>query len=207
MRVINPTTGAEGAEYGMHSEAEAAERIENSARAFESWRRTAWSERSGRMQAAADLLRERKPELARLMTEEMGKPITQSQGEIDKCAWVCEFYAENAERFLARQTIETDKDASSYVRFDPLGTVLAIMPWNFPFWQVFRFAAPYLTAGNVGLTVALGIEQVAQHHQPVWIRHQLQELGCVLGVSRHLGDGHGVERRALRGFRLGILHI
>ena len=84
------------------------------------------------------------------MTLEMGKPIVQSEAEVDKCAGICDYYAEHAERFLAVQPRETDA-AKSYVRFDPLGIILAVMPWNFPFWQVFRFAAPALMAGNAGL--------------------------------------------------------
>jgi succinate-semialdehyde dehydrogenase/glutarate-semialdehyde dehydrogenase len=102
------------------------------------------------MARAAEVLRSREEDYARLMTEEMGKPITQSRSEIQKCAWVCDYYADNAERFLCEQQVKTDA-RESFVRFEPLGPVLAVMPWNFPFWQVFRFAAPTLMAGNVGL--------------------------------------------------------
>src|SRR4029079_11665689 len=99
---------------------------------------------------AAALLRARKTDHARTMALEMGKPITQGEAEVEKCAWVCEYYAQHAEAFLAPQPRETDGSAS-YVRFDPLGPVLAVMPWNFPFWQVFRFAAPALMAGNTAV--------------------------------------------------------
>jgi succinate-semialdehyde dehydrogenase/glutarate-semialdehyde dehydrogenase len=119
------------------------------------------------MQNAAGLLRGRKAEYARIMALEMGKPVVQGEAEVDKCAWVCEYYAEQAEAFLSRQPRETDASAS-YIRFEPLGPVLAVMPWNFPFWQVFRFAAPALMAGNTAVLkhasnvprCALSIEQV-----------------------------------------------
>src|SRR5262249_45378263 len=115
----------------------------------------------------AGLLRGSRREYARIMALEMGKPITQGESEVDKCAWVCEHYAEHAEAYLAPQPRQTDASLS-YVRFDPLGPVLAVMPWNFPFWQVFRFAAPALMAGNTGILkhasnvprCALAIEQV-----------------------------------------------
>jgi succinate-semialdehyde dehydrogenase/glutarate-semialdehyde dehydrogenase len=102
------------------------------------------------MNRAAQILEDEKHDLARLMTLEMGKPIKSAVGEAEKCAWVCRYYADNAERHLAHEVIETDA-SKSYLKFQPLGPVLAVMPWNFPFWQVFRFAAPALMAGNVGL--------------------------------------------------------
>ena len=119
------------------------------------------------MREAARILRTRRAEYARTMTLEMGKPIVQGEAEVDKCAWVCEYYADHAEAFLAEQPRETEA-SRSYVRFDPLGPVLAVMPWNFPFWQVFRFAAPALMAGNAGVLkhasnvprCALAIEEV-----------------------------------------------
>src|SRR5258705_4949050 len=95
------------------------------------------------MRGAAELLRKRKGHYAGLITAEMGKPITQAEAEVEKCAWVCEYFADNAERFLARQPVQTNARLS-YVAFEPVGVVLAVMPWNFPFWQVFRFAAPTL---------------------------------------------------------------
>jgi succinate-semialdehyde dehydrogenase/glutarate-semialdehyde dehydrogenase len=102
------------------------------------------------MRQAAALLRARKEKYARIMALEMGKPIVQGEAEAEKCAWTCDYYAEHAEAFLADQLRETDA-SRSYIRFEPLGPVLAIMPWNFPFWQVFRFAAPALMAGNAGI--------------------------------------------------------
>ena len=117
---------------------------------FPGWRARSFAERGAHLREAARLLRAHKVDYARLMAREMGKPVTQGEGEVEKCAWCCEYYAEHAARFLAEEPRQTDA-ARSYVRFDPLGPVLAVMPWNFPFWQVFRFAAPALMAGNVGV--------------------------------------------------------
>src|ERR1051325_1882309 len=118
--------------------------------AFLGWRECAFAERADRLREAARVLRAKKAEYARLMALEMGKPVTQGEAEVEKCAWGCEYYAEHAARFLAPEPRETDA-ARSYVRSDPLGPVLAVMPWHFPFWQVFRFAAPALMAGNAGI--------------------------------------------------------
>ena len=114
------------------------------------WRDARYAARAKNMRQAATILRTRKPDYARLMTLEMGKPIVQSEAEIEKCAWACEYYADHAEALLAEQPRQTDA-SRSHVRFDPLGVVLAVMPWNFPFWQVFRFAAPALMAGNAAV--------------------------------------------------------
>jgi len=167
MKAINPATEEEIRDYPEPSEVELAERVAAAEQAFQSWRKVPFAERGRLMSGAADLLRERRNEYGRLMTDEMGKPIAASEGEIDKCAWVCDFYAEHAEAFLSSENVATDASRSS-IRYDPLGPVLAIMPWNFPFWQVFRFAAPALMAGNVGLLkhagnvpgTALAIEEV-----------------------------------------------
>ncbi len=113
--------------------------------AFNEWKGTTFNERAKLLLNASNVLREQSEELSKLMTEEMGKPIAQSRAEIEKCAWVCEYYAANAEKFLSDELIETDA-AKSFVTYQPLGVVLAVMPWNFPFWQVFRFAAPGLMA-------------------------------------------------------------
>ncbi|NNG26489.1 MAG: NAD-dependent succinate-semialdehyde dehydrogenase, partial [Ignavibacteriaceae bacterium] len=126
---------------------------------------TNFKERSKLMLKAADVLREQREEQSKLMTEEMGKPIAQSRAEIEKCAWVCEYFAENAKKFLSDEFIETDA-AKSFVSFQPLGVVLAVMPWNFPFWQVFRFAAPGLMAGNAGL-----------------LKHSSNVSGCALAIE------------------------
>src|SRR3954452_22919203 len=148
MKAINPATEELIRDYAEHGETEVEARLRRAEQAFSSWRMTPVDERSRLMARAAGLLRERRADYARLMTEEMGKPIAAAEAEIDKCAANCAFYAEHARAFLAPATVPTEA-AKSFVRFDPLGPVLAVMPWNFPFWQVFRFAAPALMAGNV----------------------------------------------------------
>src|SRR6185295_3304799 len=124
--------------------------LEKATAAYRSWRETAFPERAARMMRAAEVLETRKARWGELMTLEMGKPIGAAAAEAEKCAWVCRYYAENAQAFLADEPAPSDGSAA-YVRYQALGPVLAIMPWNFPFWQVFRFAAPALMAGNVGL--------------------------------------------------------
>jgi len=167
MQAINPATEKVIREYDEHTKTQLDSKLNSAGVAFQSWRAVPINRRSEIMIRAGQVLRAGKDDFARLMTEEMGKPITQSLGEIDKCAWVCDYYAENAERFLQPQPVKTDA-TESFVRFDAVGPVLAVMPWNFPFWQVFRFAAPTLMAGNVGLLkharnvpgTALAIEHV-----------------------------------------------
>lgn len=117
---------------------------------FRTWKKTTFAHRAALLSKAAELLQERKEPYGRLATLEMGKPIEQSYAEIEKCAWVCEYYAQHAESFLQPESVKTDA-SKSFVHYAPLGVILAVMPWNFPYWQVFRFAAPALMAGNVGL--------------------------------------------------------
>ena len=166
---LNPATG-EVLETLEETSPQQIGRILAGARAaFTEWRTRPFAERALLMRAAGRELRARKAEYAMTMTREMGKPITQAEAEVEKCAGTCDYYAEHAEAFLAAEPRETDA-ARSYVRFDPLGVVLAVMPWNFPFWQVFRFAAPALMAGNAGILkhasnvprCALQIEEVFQ---------------------------------------------
>jgi succinate-semialdehyde dehydrogenase / glutarate-semialdehyde dehydrogenase len=147
---INPATGETLDTFPETAPADVERILARAHAAFLEWRHVPFSDRGQRMRKAAELLRGRRAEYARTMALEMGKPITQGEAEVDKCAWVCDFYAEHAEAMLAEQERTTDA-SRSYVRFDPLGPVLAVMPWNFPFWQVFRFAAPALMAGNVGV--------------------------------------------------------
>src|SRR3989338_5285666 len=117
---------------------------------FSSWKKTSFQERAALLKNAAALLRKNKYEHASLMTLEMGKTITEAEAEVEKCALVCDYYVENAETILQHEHIKTDA-TTSYVRFEPLGVIFAVMPWNFPYWQVFRFAAPALMAGNIGV--------------------------------------------------------
>ncbi|MGH7345786.1 MAG: aldehyde dehydrogenase family protein, partial [Candidatus Rokuibacteriota bacterium] len=150
LQSVNPATGEVLETFPATSSSELEGIVAQSHAAFLEWRTAPFKARAERMREAAQVLRRRRTEFARTMTLEMGKPITQGEAEADKCAWVCEYYADSAEGFLSVQPRETDA-AKSYVRFDPLGVVLAVMPWNFPFWQVFRFAAPALMAGNAGV--------------------------------------------------------
>ena len=147
---INPATGEKLKEFSAFDDSEIEKRLKRAERAFTQYRRESFAQRAELMMAAASLLEQEKDKLARTITLEMGKLFRAAQDEIVKCARACRFYAENAERFLEDDVVQTDA-ARSYVRYQPLGPVLAIMPWNFPFWQVFRFAAPVLMAGNVGL--------------------------------------------------------
>ena len=124
--------------------------LERARTAFHDWRSSSSDERATKLRAAAQILRRRKTELADIATREMGKPIVEAEAEIDKCAKACDFYAEHAPGFLADETVRSNA-TESYVAYRPLGPVLAVMPWNYPFWQVFRFAAPALMAGNVGV--------------------------------------------------------
>ena len=132
------------------SDAELNSKIEDADRAFQTWRWSSFEERQTKMKNLASLLKSDKQSLAETITKEIGKPISQSIAEIEKCAWVCEYYAEHAKSQLADKSIKTDA-SESYVSYEPIGAVLAVMPWNYPYWQVFRFLAPNLMAGNVGL--------------------------------------------------------
>jgi succinate-semialdehyde dehydrogenase/glutarate-semialdehyde dehydrogenase len=149
-KTVNPATGEEIREFSFISDAELESALERSARAAHEWKAVPLAERCDLLRKAGRRLRERRDELASLITLEMGKLTAEARGEVEKCAWVCEFYADKAAEFLADEVIETDA-GKSLVAYQPLGPVFAIMPWNFPFWQVFRFAAPALAAGNVGL--------------------------------------------------------
>src|ERR1043166_3356936 len=164
---INPATGEKLKEFSPFDDAEIEKRLGRAENAFRRYRRTTFTQRSELLDAVTELLFQEKNKFARIITLEMGKLLRDSVAEIEKCARGCRFYAENAERFLEDEPAQTDA-ARSYVRYEPIGPVLAIMPWNFPFWQVFRFAAPALMAGNVGLLkhasnvpqCALAIEQI-----------------------------------------------
>lgn len=147
---LNPATGEFLKSYPEPKPAEVAAILQKAEGAFQEWRRTGFAERARYMKKAGQVLRERKGQYAELMALEMGKTITQGEAEVEKCAWCCDFYAENAAEFLKDQVIATDA-SKSFVTYQPLGVILAIMPWNFPFWQVFRFACPTLMAGNAGV--------------------------------------------------------
>jgi succinate-semialdehyde dehydrogenase/glutarate-semialdehyde dehydrogenase len=147
---INPATGLTLKTFESLSDSKIEEKIQLASEAFPKFRSLSFGERARMMVKAADILENEKKELAELMTTEMGKTLRSAADEAVKCAWACRFYAENAERFLADDVVETTA-SRSYVRYQPLGIILVVMPWNYPFWQVFRFIAPGLMAGNVGL--------------------------------------------------------
>ena len=164
---VDPATGEPGRVYQGHTAAEAHAIAADVRKAFEAWRTTGFDHRAGLMRKAALVLRERKDDLSRLMTSEMGKTRTEGLAEVEKCAAACDYYADHTAGFLAREPVDMG-GPKAFVTFNPLGVVLAVMPWNFPLWQVFRFAAPNLMAGNAALLkhasnvpgCALAIEQV-----------------------------------------------
>lgn len=163
---IEPATGDALETYAGISVETACSLMDQTHEAWEDWSQTSFAERAGLMHRAAGILRDRRDELAILMAREMGKPVRQGRAEVEKSAWVCEHYAEHARAYLAQDSIPTEA-RHSYAAFEPLGLVLAVMPWNFPFWQVLRFAAPALMAGNVGV-----------------LKHASTVPGCALAIER-----------------------
>ena len=172
---IDPTTGTPLETYEALSAEAAAAALAEVDRAFQAWRRTDIAERAGLLRAVARALRERVDALAGLMTKEMGKPITQGRAEVQKCAWVCDYYAEHGAAFLTPEEIVTDA-RRSLVAYQPLGVVLAVMPWNFPLWQVFRAAVPALMAGN-GMA----------------LKHASNVPGCALAIEQVIRDAGAPE--------------
>ncbi|NMF66586.1 NAD-dependent succinate-semialdehyde dehydrogenase [Brasilonema octagenarum] len=166
---INPATGELLKTFEPLNDAEIAEKLDLAQQAFEKYQKISFQERSVWMQKAADILDQEKADFAKIMTLEMGKPFKAAIAEVEKSAHVCRYYAEHATEFLADVSVKTDA-SHSFVKYQPLGIILAVMPWNFPFWQVFRFVAPALMAGNVGLLkhasnvpqCALAIEEIIQ---------------------------------------------
>lgn len=164
MKSVNPKNNALLRTYKTHTEAQAIASALKADNAFQDWRNTSFAERSEILMSIADTLLTRKTELARLMADEMGKPLAEGISEIEKCAWVCRYYAENAQHQLADQVIDTEFKKSK-ITYQPMGCILAVMPWNYPFWQVFRFAAPALMAGNT-----------------VLLKHAENVSGCALAI-------------------------
>ncbi|HET8723886.1 MAG TPA: NAD-dependent succinate-semialdehyde dehydrogenase, partial [Anaeromyxobacteraceae bacterium] len=172
------------ARYDEHTPEQVETAIEGSFRAFDDWRKRPFAERSRLMKQAAEYLRRESSSLAAVMTAEMGKPIVEAEAEVGKCAWACDYYAENAEKFLAPRE-ETSDGSRAYVRFDPIGVILAVMPWNFPYWQVFRFIAPHLMAGNGGL-----------------LKHASNVPQCALAIEKLMHDA-GFPRDLFRTLLIG----
>ena len=168
LATINPTTGETLHEFAPLDESQIEVKLQRAAAAFATHRRMSFEERAAKLVRAADILEAKRDALARLMTTEMGKPIRSARDEVSKCARTCRYYAEHGARHLADEYVKTEA-ARSFVRYQPLGVVLAVMPWNFPLWQVFRFAAPALLAGNVGLLKhAANVPQCALAIEDVW---------------------------------------
>ena len=163
---INPANNKKLNSYQEISKDSINQIIDSSFNTFLEWRNKSFSYRAKKMRHLAELLKQKKDLLGLLMTKEMGKPIKQSIAEAEKCAWVCEYYADNAEKFLSQKEIPTGS-TKSFISFQPIGIVLAIMPWNFPFWQVFRFASPALMAGNVGI-----------------LKHASNVQGCAIEIEK-----------------------
>src|SRR5437868_8880561 len=181
LQSINPATEDVVETFEEFSDTAVDEALQQSFDAQRKWRSTSVGERASRLQAAARVLRTQKTRFAELATREMGKPIVEAEAEIEKCAWNCDFYAEHAASFLADEHVETNVE--SFVAFEPLGVVLAIMPWNFPFWQVVRFAAPALMAGNGAV-----------------LKHASNVPGCALAIEevfRTAGLPDGLFRTVL----------
>lgn len=183
----NPYTGELIEKFKELTKSEIDKALDKASNRFKNWRKTSFKERAELMNKAAQELKKNKEEYARDISLEMGKPITQAIAEIEKCAWVCEYYAENAENHLAPKKIKTDA-SKSYVSYEPIGVVLAVMPWNYPFWQVFRFAAPALMAGNIGvLKHASNVMRSANNIQKVFERAGFPDdcfQNLVLGSSK-----------------------
>ena len=165
IKTTNPFSQDILKEYKLHSKKEVAEILERSKIAFQNWKKTSISHRRKLLRNVGDILNENLDKYSELITLEMGKPISQSKAEIKKCIFLCDFYEKNVESFLADEIIETDA-TESFISYDPLGAILAIMPWNYPFWQVLRFAIPTLTAGNTAL-----------------LKHASNVTGCALVIQ------------------------
>jgi succinate-semialdehyde dehydrogenase/glutarate-semialdehyde dehydrogenase len=184
LKSINPFDPSRIINYPQLSDMALAVQLGRANTTFTSYRKSSFEERATWMKGVAAVLRDRSREFAEVITREMGKPVTESEAEVKKCAWVCDYYADNAEHFLADKIVETEADESKVI-FEPLGPVLAVMPWNFPFWQVFRFAAPALMAGNtVLLKHASNVQGCA-----VTIEEIFKEAGFEEGVFQNLAIG------------------
>lgn len=178
---INPYDQSLIAEFALHDDSAIQEKVNFAKEAFKSWRKKTFAERADGMMKISKILADNKEKYARIITNEMGKTITEARAEVEKCAGTCKYYAENAEQFLANQSIATEAK-KSLVHYQPIGAVLAIMPWNFPLWQVFRFAAPSIMAGNVGLLKhAPNVTQTS-----LLIEEIFREAGFMTGVFQSL---------------------
>jgi succinate-semialdehyde dehydrogenase/glutarate-semialdehyde dehydrogenase len=194
---INPATGQTIQKFDALTDAQVDQKIQRATEAFPAFRKLSFADRGRMMMRAAEILEAEKDSLAHLMTLEMGKTLRSAADEAVKCAWVCRYYAENAERFLADELVETPA-SRSFIRYQPMGVVLVIMPWNYPFWQAFRFIAPGLMAGNVGLLKhASNVPQCAMKIEDLLLRAGVPE-----GVFQTLLVGAGSVDRILDDTRI-----
>lgn len=190
---INPYSGEQIAKFKELSKTEINKRLKHADRVFQSWKITSYDHKADLMLRLEKVLNKNKKEYAQTITLEMGKPISQAIAEIEKCAWVCRYYAENAKAHLKDEPIKTDA-GKSYISFEPLGAILAVMPWNYPFWQVFRFAAPALMAGNVAvLKHASNVMQSAENIQKAFL-----EAGFPTGCFQNLIVKHKKVEHIIR---------
>jgi succinate-semialdehyde dehydrogenase/glutarate-semialdehyde dehydrogenase len=185
---VNPATGDILATYDLHDRHEVEAALEAGKKTFSAFKASSAQERSGLLKNAAGLLRARADDFARIITGEMGKPVSQARAEVLKCALVCEYYGDHGPSFLKPDVVETEA-FRSYVRYDPIGIVLAVMPWNFPFWQVFRFAAPALAAGNCAL-----------------LKHASNVPGCALAIEDVLSEA-GFPEGAFQALLIDSSHV
>lgn len=185
---INPASGTPVSSYDEMQRSEVSKIVGQAHNAFLGWRRTPFHDRAAPLKKAGQILRDKSKEYGRLMAEEMGKPFKEGIAEAEKCATACDYFAEHAEKFLAREEIATDA-RKSFVTFQPLGVVLAVMPWNFPFWQVFRFAAPALMAGNAGV-----------------LKHASNVPGCALAIEQIFKDA-GFPENLFRTLMIGSKEV
>lgn len=177
----NPVNGEEIHRYQQHPDAAIETMIALAVERQKDWKKSNFSHRKKWLLQLANMVRKNAPHLAILITSEMGKPLEQSKTELEKCAWLCEYYANHAEEFLSGRTIKTDAK-KSFVRYDPLGVILGVMPWNFPFWQAFRFAVPAVMAGNAVLVKhASNVPGCAE-----WIERLFLEAGAIKGLYQNL---------------------
>ena len=188
IKSVNPYTGKKVNTYETHSPQGTGQIINSVDKAFRTWKNTGFSQRAVFMLNIASLLRSKKEELAKLMAIEMGKVVREGVAEVEKCAWVCEYYTQNAEAMLENETIETQYTAS-YVSYQPLGTILAVMPWNFPFWQVFRFLAPTLMAGNTAV-----------------LKHASNVPGCAMAIEELIREA-GLPENVFRTLLIGSSQV
>src|SRR5918996_1628876 len=185
---INPANGQQLETYPEMSPAEVDSTLAAASRAFADWRRASFDDRGRVLRAVAQVLRRRKSEFARLMAVEMGKPLGQAEAEIDKCATTCDYFAEHAARFLSAEEVATDAQRS-FVTYQPLGVVLGVMPWNFPFWQALRYLAPTLMAGNTSV-----------------LKHSSNVTGCALAIEEVFREA-GAPDGVFRTLRLGSKRV